>query len=190
MARINLEDSLYSDVRFMRLLCALRDPELALEIVVSAWQVAQRHWVRGQELVPEEKWRYIRHGDVLLEIGLARRSEAGIYVCGSTEHFAWLINSVEAGRRGGRKRSKVDPFWQSDEWRTLRYQALALNGRACLACGRDDQRLHVDHIKPRSRYPELSLELGNLQILCEECNLGKGAWDETDWRKPVLRKVE
>ncbi len=43
--------------------------------------------------------------------------------------------------------------------------------------------LHVDHIKPRSKYPDLALDINNLQILCESCNLGKGAWDETDFRE-------
>jgi len=42
--------------------------------------------------------------------------------------------------------------------------------------------LHVDHIKPRSKYPELSLTFSNLQILCEDCNFGKSNIDQTDWR--------
>ena len=39
--------------------------------------------------------------------------------------------------------------------------------------------LHVDHIKPRSKFPELELSLDNTQVLCADCNLGKGAWDDT-----------
>lgn len=42
--------------------------------------------------------------------------------------------------------------------------------------------MHVDHIKPFSRYPELAMKLSNLQLLCEDCNQGKGVRDETDWR--------
>ena len=42
--------------------------------------------------------------------------------------------------------------------------------------------MNVDHIKPRKKYPELALDKSNLQVLCEECNHGKGNWDETDWR--------
>jgi hypothetical protein len=81
----------------------------------------------------------------------------------------------------------ADPFYGSDEWRKLRYQALKLNAGCCQCCGQRasrDRPLHVDHIKPRSKYPELELALSNLQVLCEDCNLGKGAWDETDWRSP------
>ena len=34
--------------------------------------------------------------------------------------------------------------------------------------------IHVDHIKPRSKYPKLALDQSNLQPLCETCNLKKG----------------
>ena len=43
-------------------------------------------------------------------------------------------------------------------------------------------RIHVDHIKPRKLFPHLALDVNNLQILCHECNHGKGNWDQTDWR--------
>ena len=73
-------------------------------------------------------------------------------------------------------------FFESRAWRELRYQALLTYGAICMACGRSDCEVHVDHIKPRSKFPELALDITNLQVLCEDCNLGKGTWDETDWR--------
>jgi len=78
-----------------------------------------------------------------------------------------------------------DGFYESKEWRQVRYAALKACGAKCLCCGAsaaDGARLHVDHIKPRYTHTHLSLELSNLQVLCEDCNLGKGAWDDTDWR--------
>jgi hypothetical protein len=42
--------------------------------------------------------------------------------------------------------------------------------------------MHVDHIKPRSKYPDLELSRQNLQVLCEDCNLGKSNKYEDDWR--------
>jgi hypothetical protein len=42
-----------------------------------------------------------------------------------------------------------------------------------MCCYSTTKPLHVDHIKPVSKYPELKLEFDNLQILCENCNLGK-----------------
>lgn len=84
-----------------------------------------------------------------------------------------------------RRSSTADDFYLGAPWRELRYRALKLHGGACQCCGaRASVRrpLHVDHIKPRSRFPELELVLSNLQVLCEDCNLGKGARDQTDWR--------
>lgn len=80
-------------------------------------------------------------------------------------------------------------FFTSREWQELRYKALKEHGAACQCCGAtraDGKKMHVDHIKPRSKFPELQWLLSNLQVLCEDCNLGKGAWDQTDWRPPEL----
>jgi 5-methylcytosine-specific restriction endonuclease McrA len=40
----------------------------------------------------------------------------------------------------------------------------------------------MDHIKPRSKYPHLALDINNLQPACADYNTGKGNWDSTDWR--------
>lgn len=84
-------------------------------------------------------------------------------------------------------------FYETDEWRRLRYEVLRNSKGRCECCGhgpRKGKPLHVDHIKPRSKYPELELEITNLQVLCDDCNLGKGAWDETDWRGKGLKAVQ
>lgn len=76
-------------------------------------------------------------------------------------------------------------FYNSPEWRALRYLVLRNTGARCQCCGAqqsDSVRIHVDHIKPRSQFPHLALAIDNLQVLCEDCNMGKGAWDDTDWR--------
>jgi hypothetical protein len=77
-------------------------------------------------------------------------------------------------------------FYQSRQWRELRMDTIKLHGRTCQCCGAayaDTRRIHVDHIKPRYHYPYLALTLSNLQILCDDCNTGKGIRDETDWRE-------
>jgi len=83
------------------------------------------------------------------------------------------------------KKSSYGLFYKSDDWMKIRYLALKNTDGRCCCCGvsaKDGAILHVDHIKPRSRYPELELDLDNIQILCSFCNKGKGAWDCTDWR--------
>lgn len=76
-------------------------------------------------------------------------------------------------------------FLKSFEWRRKRFEALDKYGRKCMCCGATPEagaKIHVDHIKPRKLYPELALDINNLQILCHECNHGKGNKYETDFR--------
>ena len=111
----------------------------------------------------------------------------------------WLKKAAKRNRKAEAKRKpaqdhptkinrKPDPdaFYLCIPWRELRYLALRNCGGKCQCCGAsasDGVQLHVDHIKPRSLFPELALSLENLQVLCADCNIGKGAWDKTDWRE-------
>jgi len=73
-------------------------------------------------------------------------------------------------------------FYHSNLWMRLRYRVLKSQGRVCALCKTAEGPFHVDHIKPRSKYPELQLVEGNLQVLCKSCNMGKSNIDQTDWR--------
>ncbi len=80
---------------------------------------------------------------------------------------------------------KASDFYRSQAWLDIRYKALSQYGNRCACCGRgadNGATLHVDHIKPRSLYPELELELDNLQVLCDLCNMGKSNKSEKQWR--------
>lgn len=85
-----------------------------------------------------------------------------------------------------KKKKKKDEksFYFSWEWRELRYKILLKFGAVCMVCGatKADDVICVDHIKPRSKYPELELDEDNLQVLCGTCNQGKSNKDETDHR--------
>lgn len=83
------------------------------------------------------------------------------------------------------RRALAERFYDSEEWLRLRYDALLRSAGTCDCCGCRPSKfnpLQVDHIKPRSKYPKLALEPTNLQVLCKQCNIGKGNSDETDWR--------
>ena len=93
--------------------------------------------------------------------------------------------------RNAAKKAKVsrldnEKFYSSSHWLELRVRVLENNKCCCMMCGaspkEDGIKLHVDHIKPRSKYPELSLDYNNLQVLCEACNIGKSNYYETDYR--------
>jgi len=76
-------------------------------------------------------------------------------------------------------------FYQSRGWLEVRHDVLKRYGGRCMLCGDQKSGMHVDHIKPRSKYPELALDINNLQVLCRDCNLGKSNRDQTDWRPKI-----
>ena len=85
-----------------------------------------------------------------------------------------------------------DDFLSTYEWRRVRMQALKAYGARCQCCGASPKTgatINVDHIKPRKLFPALALSLDNLQVLCHECNHGKGNWDMTDWRHNATEEV-
>lgn len=83
-------------------------------------------------------------------------------------------------------------FLQTEQWKILRRLAVKIYGRKCMKCGttpKDPTKTHVDHIKPRKAYPELSLVFDNLQILCCRCNKQKGNKHTTDYRLKGIKNV-
>ncbi|SDQ98769.1 HNH endonuclease [Rhizobiales bacterium GAS113] len=104
---------------------------------------------------------------------------------------AWRQKQDQREKAKAARRARAAPskppksFYRTEAWLKVRYQALKLHGGACQCCGARPTKghpLHVDHIKPRSRFPQLALSLANLQVLCEPCNMGKSNRDDTDWR--------
>lgn len=79
------------------------------------------------------------------------------------------IGDTMRGQKGmGRPRLYVFPI------KFLRREALKRDDHTCQICGlREPQIMEVDHIKPRSRFPELVNELGNLVTLCPNCHKRK-----------------
>jgi hypothetical protein len=76
---------------------------------------------------------------------------------------------IDQGSSGIKRRTSRHINWK------LRALVLMRNGARCQLCGATPQqhgvRLHVDHIKAWNNGGETILE--NLQILCEQCNIGK-----------------
>lgn len=99
------------------------------------------------------------------------------------------LPDCQAVKKAMKPKRKAPNFYMSKAWRELRYQVLKENNGRCTLCGhgaRDGMPLHVDHIFPRSKFPKLALEKTNLQVLCEDCNMGKSNKDTTDWRYRIL----
>lgn len=73
-------------------------------------------------------------------------------------------------------------YGDSSSWKFLREKIFMLQGDRCLCCGKKEESMHIDHIKPKSRYPHLEYMIDNLQVLCPDCNKNKSYTDETDYR--------
>lgn len=81
-------------------------------------------------------------------------------------------------------KSPKNKFYISDEWVELRGKVLSFYGKTCMKCG-STKNIHVDHIYPISKFPELKLSFDNLQVLCSICNIQKSNIDYTDYRPLV-----
>lgn len=69
-------------------------------------------------------------------------------------------------------------FYASAEWRSIRNTVISEEGPHCYLCNQaivDPNEIAVDHVKPRSSYPELALIRENLRVACRSCNSNKGA---------------
>lgn len=78
----------------------------------------------------------------------------------------------------------VSDFYQTKAWRSLAYRCKLRDGRKCMCCGatpEDGVRIVSDHIKPVRLRWDLRLDPNNIQTLCDDCNLGKGSIDQTDF---------
>lgn len=100
LARINIEDRLFTDRRYMNLVAKMGDSDRALGTLVMAWIYAQRYWKNG-DLIPTDVWTRQGLSEALIEVGLAERRPEGIYMVGSEEQFNWLVKSIASGKSGG-----------------------------------------------------------------------------------------
>ncbi len=92
-----------------------------------------------------------------------------------------LVNVYLSGSHPILRRNESDLFYLSSEWKALRTKVLRKYGKVCMKCG-SRKDIHVDHIKPKSNYPELKLDFDNMQVLCLVCNIQKGNRNEIDYR--------
>ena len=117
-------------------------------------QEAQARGVKVQKLPPGPKW--------------SPKPESNRYLEKKVKRLEREVERLQKARGFS--------FYDTREWRELRWRVLTASDGKCNMCGRskdDGVVMHVDHIKPRSKFPALELEFSNLQVLCEDCNLGK-----------------
>lgn len=107
MARINIEDRLLNDTRFLMLVAKVGSKHTAVGMCYAAFRVAQDYSDKNY-LIPKHVWELLELPDVLLEVCLVVLEAGGYYVCGSRQQFRWINEEKrkeksEAGRLGGLK---------------------------------------------------------------------------------------
>jgi hypothetical protein len=73
-------------------------------------------------------------------------------------------------------------FYATREWRDMRSAIIRRDGRVCQMCHRNialARNLTIDHVQPRSKYPERALDPSNLRVVCRRCNSEKGTTETT-----------
>lgn len=106
MARLNIEDDLHKDNRFINLIIKFGCRKKALGALVEAWMLAQQHYLdeANDRLIPLKNWESQDIANELIEVGLAVRHANGIKMVGSDKQFAWLLQRQIAGKKDKKKR--------------------------------------------------------------------------------------
>ena len=110
LARINIENSVYTDPRFGELVALYQgNMDLAIGALVRAWTLAQKYYLNTEtsRKVPLSEWEKHKIRPELVQVGLAVVEGDLVYVRGSEEQFGWLIQRQNAGKTGGRPKKKV-----------------------------------------------------------------------------------
>lgn len=108
MARVNVESSLYKDIRFINLVLALGDLDTAIGALVRAWTLGQEYWKNSDNGIPVTVWKEQKLKQQIIDSGLAEMRGEFVYIRGSIERFGWIRERVESGRRGGVARCGID----------------------------------------------------------------------------------
>lgn len=106
MARINIEDSIFKDARFYRLVAKLGSIDAALGSMVRAWMLAQKWYTSPSKKIPKPEWDKQDLPLALLDVCLAKLEDGMIYVCGSDEQFKWIEKRAAAGKKGGEAKAR------------------------------------------------------------------------------------
>lgn len=104
LARINIEDELFRDARFLWLSEEVGGSAKALGFLVQFWLAAQRRWGQG-ELLPASE--FLPMWEPLIKVGFAKRIDDSVYARGAEERFAWYRTRKKAAVEAGKKSAKV-----------------------------------------------------------------------------------
>lgn len=118
--------------------------------------------------------------DVIEKVRIFRGIEP--FVLPKKQRNKWMAEYFHSGQDEFIKKNEPLNLYLSDEWIKLRKLVFKKYGKSCMKCGSNESP-QVDHIKPYSLFPELFLNIDNLQVLCKSCNASKSNRNSIDYRK-------
>lgn len=130
------------------------------------WQIPRNRWLKWVT-TPRNKW-------------IPMSEEAKQKMIASKK---WRKNSLESNKKNSESH-KWERAYQRQWWKWLykKKQALKRDNRTCKECWfREDDIMVVDHIKPKSAFPELKFHLDNLSTLCPNCHARKTIREKRLW---------
>jgi 5-methylcytosine-specific restriction endonuclease McrA len=102
-----------------------------------------------------------------------------------TERAIYKTNKIKAKFNISKENKEL--FYNSNEWKLLRYWVFDNYNGICFSCGSIDN-LEVDHIQPISRFPHGALKYKNMQILCRGCNALKSNRTSRKFKSSIHKK--
>lgn len=113
---------------------------------------------------------------ILLDLGLLDQRGTSLCVHDWAEHQdVQMLIKIAKGWIPGTRFMDVTP----SEWRSLRLRVFERDKYVCQYCGCHVDNPECDHVTPRSRGGESSME--NLVTACPSCNRSKGAKTPEEW---------
>lgn len=154
MARVNVEDSLFSDLRFMSLSQKIGQVS-AIGCLVLAWRTAQKFWLQNKGPIPSVQFRLIPFNEDLIEVGFAVYSDENkdfVYICGAEEQFSWLIQRQSAGRKNiGKNRERNETELNETERNANGANPLTLTLPLTLSLSQEKKRKNTSALASRNR---------------------------------------
>ena len=106
-----------------------------------------------------------------------RRAQAKYWAENREKHNHYIDGKGE--ERNGARQADMSRI----EYRLWREKVFSRDNWTCVLCGEHGCRLHADHIKPYSQYPQLRYELTNGRTLCVPCHKKQPTWGSGAMRR-------
>lgn len=105
MARVNIEESWWTDPRRFKLGEELGSLAMADGLVVQAWHLSQQFWGNGRKKIPMIIFQQIQNNQLLFRHKLALRQGGFVYVRGTSQFHEWYAQYKESGAKGGKSKA-------------------------------------------------------------------------------------